>query len=137
MRLFVTGCLFHNYGRGSRDLFDNFASGTDFILWWCLLPLWGQQLFNIYINIVKYIFVYVYIIFRNNNCMWYICIYTHTHNNIYDLPEVLLSLVTTYFPFSLVWNKANIKGKTKPEVNPTFNFTAFVDLLLMLLKFLL
>ena len=66
-----------------------------------------------------------------------IYIYTNTHNNIYDLPEVLLSLVTTYFPFNLVWNKANIKGKTNPEVNPTFIFTAFVDLLLMLLKFLL
>lgn len=34
-----------------------------------------------------------------------------------DLFEVLLSPASTYFPFNMVWIKANVKGKINPEVN--------------------
>lgn len=37
----------------------------------------------------------------------------------------------------MVWIKANVKGKTNPKVNPTDNFIASVDSLLILLKLLL
>lgn len=54
-----------------------------------------------------------------------------------DLLEVLLGPALTYFPFSMVWIKANIKGKINPEMNLTDNFIASVDSLLIFLKFLL